>query len=90
MSSRNLKLVLRILEVMVNAEIPPNCSPEKAQEVFKGFDYGNVEDHFKLLCHHGCFMLKTNETWDKIAFGYQLLSWKGFDLLEQLQKAQEK
>jgi len=87
MSSRNLKLVRRILEAIVNSEIPRNCPYEKAQEVFKGFDFGEVEQHFWLLCHHDCFMLKTNETWDNVVFGYQLLSWKGFDLLEQLQQS---
>ena len=89
MSSRNLKLVLRILEAIDNAEIPIKCPEELARKQFKGFDIEDVKRHFSMLCQHGCFLLK-NETWYDAELGFRSLSWKGFELLEQLQKSQDK
>jgi len=84
MSSRNLKLARRILEAIDNREIPAKCSNEHAREVFNDFDFDEVERHFWMLCEHGCFLIKTS--WLNADFGWHPLSWKGYDLLEQLKK----
>ena len=88
MSSRNLKLVRRILEVLDNVEIPMDSSTEVALQAFEGFNAVSVEMHFRILCQHGFLLLKQDESWHEVKPGWRPLSWIGFDLLEQLQKSQ--
>jgi len=84
-SSRNRILARHILESIDNVEIPMHCSDELALKHFESFRLVEIKNHFLMLRRHGCLLLM-NESWHEEKIGWRPLSWKGCDLLEQLQK----
>ena len=87
MSLRNLKLACQILEAMDNTTFPRDQSLEARLKHFNEFEPHVVENNFRLLCEHGCFLLDDDEkSWSDANFVWHFLSWKGHDLLEKLKK----
>ena len=86
MSSRNKKLACLILEAMDCLKIDMDTSAETIMNAFDGYSEGDVEWTFRLLCQAEFLLLKKHEVWAEVKPKFCPLSWKGHDLLEQLQK----